>query len=96
MRVRHNEFPIHAEIMRVRPEINVVVHTHPVLPTLLGSSGETIRPMAHAYLGPEYTAAEIEAALQKRGVRYERCASITDVGSDLLAFRLIFRQNFPR
>ncbi len=47
MRTRHNEFPIHAEIMRLRPEINAVVHTHPVLPTLLGSSGATIRPITH-------------------------------------------------
>ncbi len=47
--------------------------------------GDTIQPMAHAYLGPEYTSDEIEAALKKRGVAYERCASITDVASDLLA-----------
>jgi carbamoyltransferase len=47
--------------------------------------GDTIRPMAHAYLGPEYSPAEIEAVLQKRGIRYERCASITDTASDLLA-----------
>ena len=47
MRQRHNEFPIHAEIMRSRPEITAVVHTHPVLPTVLGSSGHTIRPVTH-------------------------------------------------
>ncbi len=47
MRQRHNEFPIHAEIMRKRPEINAVVHTHPVLPTVLGSSGHNIRPVTH-------------------------------------------------
>ena len=47
MRQRHNEFPIHAEIMRQRPEINAVVHTHPVLPTVLGSSGHTIKPVTH-------------------------------------------------
>ena len=47
--------------------------------------GDTIKPMEHAYLGPEYSAAEIEAVLQKRGVKYERCASITDVAADLLA-----------
>jgi carbamoyltransferase len=41
--------------------------------------------MAHAYLGPEYAPAEIEAALKKRAVRYEHCASITDVAADLLA-----------
>jgi L-fuculose-phosphate aldolase len=54
MRKRHNEFPIHAEIMRARPEINVVVHTHPVLPTLLGSSTATIQPITHegSYLSP--------------------------------------------
>lgn len=47
--------------------------------------GDSIQPMQHAYLGPEYTSDEIEAALKKRGVRYEKCASITDVGSELLA-----------
>ena len=47
IRQRHNEFPIHAEIMRNRPEINAVVHTHPVLATVLGSSGHTIEPITH-------------------------------------------------
>ncbi len=47
--------------------------------------GDTIQPMEHAYLGPEYSAGEIEAALKKRGVKYERCASITEAGADLLA-----------
>lgn len=47
MRERHNEFPIHAEIMRRRPEINAVVHTHPPLATLIGSSRHTITPVTH-------------------------------------------------
>jgi carbamoyltransferase len=47
--------------------------------------GDTIQPMEHAYFGPEYTSAEIEARLKNRGIAYERCASITDVASDLLA-----------
>lgn len=47
MRQRHNEFPIHAEIMRRRPDVNAVVHTHPTLPTVLGSSGHTIKPVTH-------------------------------------------------
>ena len=47
MRQRHNEFPIHAEIMRRRPEVNVVVHTHPTVPTVLGSSAYTIKPVTH-------------------------------------------------
>ena len=49
------------------------------------SLGDTIQPMEHAYLGPEYSNDEIEAALKKRGVAYEKCASITDVASELLA-----------
>ncbi len=47
--------------------------------------GDTIQPMPHAYLGPEYSADEIEAVLKKRNVRYEKCASITDTAADLLA-----------
>lgn len=47
--------------------------------------GDAIQPMEHAYLGPEYSAEEIEAVLKKRGVKYERCASITDTAADLLA-----------
>ena len=47
--------------------------------------GDTIQPMPHAYLGPEYSAEEIEAVLKKRNIRYEKCASITDTVSDLLA-----------
>ncbi len=47
--------------------------------------GDRIQPMAHAYLGPEYSPDEIEAVLRKREIRYERCASITDTASELLA-----------
>jgi L-fuculose-phosphate aldolase len=47
MRPRHNEFPIHAEIMRKRPEVNAVVHTHPPLATVLGSSSRPIRAVTH-------------------------------------------------
>ncbi|MEA2640160.1 MAG: hypothetical protein QOF51_1554 [Chloroflexota bacterium] len=54
MRERHNEFPIHSEIMRRRPEVNAVIHTHPMLPTILGSAGIQIRPVTHegAYFAP--------------------------------------------
>src|SRR4030095_4344762 len=47
--------------------------------------GDTIQPMPHAYLGPEYSSDEIEAVLKKRGIGYEKCASITDVAAELLA-----------
>ena len=46
--------------------------------------GDAIKPMHHAYLGPEYSSEEIEAALRKRGIRYDKVA-IIDVVSDLLA-----------
>ncbi len=47
MRQRHNEYPIHGEVLRTRPDVNVVVHTHPVIPTVLGSSRHTIQPVTH-------------------------------------------------
>jgi carbamoyltransferase len=47
--------------------------------------GDAIQPMQHAYLGPEYSPEQIEAVLKKRGVAYERCASVTDTAADLLA-----------
>jgi len=46
-RKRHGEYPIHTEIYRRRPEINCVVHTHPLYCTALGASGATIRPVSH-------------------------------------------------
>jgi ribulose-5-phosphate 4-epimerase/fuculose-1-phosphate aldolase len=47
IRERHNEYPIHSEIMRVRPDVQAVVHTHPVLPTILGSAGQSFKPYTH-------------------------------------------------
>jgi len=47
--------------------------------------GDTVQPMEDAYLGPEYSAEEIETVLKKRAVNYERCTSITDVAAELLA-----------
>jgi ribulose-5-phosphate 4-epimerase/fuculose-1-phosphate aldolase len=47
MRQRHNEYPIHGEVLRARADVNVVVHTHPVIPTVLGSSKHTVRPVTH-------------------------------------------------
>jgi L-fuculose-phosphate aldolase len=47
IRQRHNEYPIHGEILRGRSDVNVVVHTHPVVPTVLGSSKHTIQPVTH-------------------------------------------------
>lgn len=71
------------------------LHVHPAASdagTALGAAtyaahelGDTIQPLPHAYLGPEYTAEQIEAVLKARNLTYERCASITDTASELLA-----------
>jgi len=47
--------------------------------------GDTVQSLQHAYLGAEYTPEEIEAELKRRNVRYEKCASVTDTASELLA-----------
>ena len=47
--------------------------------------GDTIEPMEHAYLGPEYSLEEIAGTLKKRGVKFELCQSITDAAAELLA-----------
>ncbi len=75
------------------PEVELYVHPAASdAGTALGAAtyaahqlGDTIQPLPHAYLGPEYSPAEIEAVLKQRNIRYERCASITDTASELLA-----------
>jgi ribulose-5-phosphate 4-epimerase/fuculose-1-phosphate aldolase len=39
------EFPLHAEIYRARPEVQVVMHTHPKWSTLLSMVGTPFRPV---------------------------------------------------
>jgi L-fuculose-phosphate aldolase len=42
--IRHLEWPIHAEILASRPEVNVVAHTHPFHATLLSATEVDIGP----------------------------------------------------
>ena len=44
---RHIEVFIHSEIMRARPDVCAVVHTHAVSPTVFGSLGVPLRPVTH-------------------------------------------------
>ena len=44
---RHTEYPIHTEIMRARPDVNAVVHTHPIHSVALGARGLRLRPVGH-------------------------------------------------
>jgi L-ribulose-5-phosphate 4-epimerase len=48
------EFHIHTEIYRCRPDVNAVVHTHPVWSTLFSMTGVAVEPviMQAAVLGP--------------------------------------------
>ena len=44
---RHTEYPIHTEIMRARPDVMAVVHTHPIHSVAFAARGLTLRPAGH-------------------------------------------------
>lgn len=44
---RHSEVFIHSEILRARPEVGAVVHTHPVAATVFSSLAVPLRPIMH-------------------------------------------------
>lgn len=44
---RHSEYPIHTEVYKIYPHINCVIHTHPFFATVLGSTGQSIKPVSH-------------------------------------------------
>lgn len=41
---RHSEWPIHSEILRVRPDVNVVVHSHPFHACVFSAAVEPLLP----------------------------------------------------
>lgn len=45
---RVSEWPIHAEIYRVRPDAGAVIHTHQKWATMMGIAGKTILPVIEA------------------------------------------------
>ena len=44
---RHAEYPIHTEIMRARPDVQCVVHTHAPAAVAFASLGQPLRPISH-------------------------------------------------
>ncbi len=46
-RRRHTEYPLHTEIYKMRPDVNCVVHTHPLYAVILGATGGQLRPISH-------------------------------------------------
>lgn len=43
----HLEFPIHTEILRLRPDVQCVIHTHPPHATAFSAVNEPLRPVNH-------------------------------------------------
>lgn len=43
--LRHLEWPLHAEIMRARPDVNVVGHSHPHYSTVFGATSAALQPI---------------------------------------------------
>jgi L-fuculose-phosphate aldolase len=41
---RHSEWPIHSEIYRARPDVNVVVHSHPFYASVFSAAAEPLEP----------------------------------------------------
>ncbi len=44
---RHLEFPIHTELMRARPDVQAVVHTHAPWSVVFASTEEPLLPISH-------------------------------------------------
>jgi len=44
---RHAEYPIHTELMRARPDVRCVVHTHAPWAVAFAATGEELRPLSH-------------------------------------------------
>jgi L-ribulose-5-phosphate 4-epimerase len=44
---KHSEYPIHAEIYKVYPHINCVIHTHPFYSIIAGATEGTIKTISH-------------------------------------------------
>jgi L-fuculose-phosphate aldolase len=41
---RHSEWPIHSEIFRARPDVNVVAHSHPLHASIFSAMAEPLQP----------------------------------------------------
>ena len=44
---RHIEYPIHTELMARRPDVNSVVHTHPLYSIAFAATGRPLRALSH-------------------------------------------------
>lgn len=44
---RHVEYPIHTELMRARPDVDAVVHTHAPWAVAFAATAQPLRPISH-------------------------------------------------
>src|ERR1700730_14542024 len=54
---RHVEFPIHAEIFRLRPDITCVGHTHPIYSIAFAATGQPLHAVSHE--GAQFTPPDV-------------------------------------
>lgn len=54
---RHLEFPIHAEILRTRPDITCVVHTHPIYSIAFAATEQPLHAVSHE--GAQFTPPDV-------------------------------------
>ena len=71
------EFHIHTEIYRARPDVNAVVHTHPLWSTLFSMVGERVQPvtMQAAVMGPVQFF-DKTASINEKGLGEELAAAL--------------------
>lgn len=95
----HREWPIHTEIFKVRPEINCVIHVHPIYATALACVENPLELLAHdsilfhagvgLYEGPPdlvlkpEEGAEVAAALGHRKAVLMRNHGVTVCGENI-------------
>jgi L-fuculose-phosphate aldolase len=75
---RHIEYPIHTELIRARPDVNAVVHTHAPWSVAFASTGQPLRPVSHE--GTLFVPPEVP--------RFTKTGDLivsTELGSDLAA-----------
>lgn len=76
-----NELPIHAEVLRARPEVTAVVHAHPPSVLLAGLAGVALRPVFGAYNIPALRMALAGVPQYPRAVLIRR----RDLAEEMLA-----------
>ena len=76
-----SELPIHAETLRVRPDVNAVVHAHPPAVVAADLAGLALRPVFGAYNIPAMRMARDGIPVYPRGVLIRRA----DLAAEMLA-----------